>query len=281
MLIVTVVVAIALVLGMGYLAPSLPGHDMLGGNFYQVVSIVLAIVISIILNMPMLYMFGGNSAYKKGKFKEALEKYKKAFKTNRLSADMEIFCGYMFLKEGDKKTCEEIFDHAAKKKLTERQQNSLDTNRALLLWKKGDIDAAVELLQAVWEKEQSITVAGSLGALMLVQAKKTGDYKKVLEFCEETNEQYTYEKTIMANLGEAYYCTEKNNEALEVFAELMDCGSQAPAPYYYYALALLKAGEIQDAEDMLNRSLRQRFSALSTVTRKEVKAKLQEIEPKE
>ena len=277
MLIISVLVAIILVLGLGYLAPNLPAHELLGGNFYQVVSVVLAIVISIFLNLPMLYMFSANSAYKKGKYKDALVKYKKAYKTKRLSPDMEIFCGYIFLKEGDKEACEEVFNRVSERKLSDRQKDSLDTNRALLLWKKGQIDDAVALLQSVWEHSESITVAGSLGALMLIQAKNTGEYKKALEFCEKTNEKYTYEKTIMANLGEAYYCIGDNDRALEVFSELMDCGSSAPAPFYYYGLALLKAGKKDEAEEMFNRSLRQRFSALSTVSRKTVKEKLAQI----
>lgn len=277
MLIISVLIAIVLVCLMGYFAPNLPGNELLGGSFYQVLSVVLAVAISLVLNLPMLYMFGGNGAYKKGKFKEACEKYKKAYKTKRLSPDMEIYCGYIFLKEGETALCEEVFEHVAKKKLSDRQKNSLDTNTALLLWKKGKVGEAVELLERVWEREKSVTVAGSLGALMLLDADTDEKLKKTLAFCEETNEMFTYEKTIMANLGEAYYRTGDNENALEVFGELMDCGTTAPSPFYYYALALLKADRCDEAREMLNKSLRQRFSALSTVKRKTVKEKLEEI----
>lgn len=276
-LLISVAVAILLVGGLGYAAPYLPLNNLLGGNFYQVVSILLAIVISAILNMPMFYMLSANSAYKKGEYKKAVETYKKAYKTKRLSADMEIYCGYILLKEGDKKTCEEIFDAVSKKKLSPHQVDSLDTNMAILLWKKGQLDEAIAKLKAVWERSPSVTAAGTLGALMLVAARETGDYAEALTFCEKTNEQFTYERTIMANLGEAYYSTGQNNEALRIFAELMDCGTTAAAPYYYYALALIKEGKMSDAEQMLKRALRQRFSALSTVPKKVVRAKLDEI----
>lgn len=276
-LIVSVIIAIILVVGLGYAAPYLLFNSLLGGNVYQVVSILLAIGVSAVLNIPMLYMLSANSAYKKGEWKNAVEKYKKAYRTKRLSADMEIYCGYILLKEGDKKTCEEIFEAVSKKKLTDRQKDSLDTNKAILLWKKGQLDEAIELLKAVWDRSPSVTAAGTLGALMLVAARETGDYGEALSFCESTNEQFTYERTIMANLGEAYYLCGQNEDALRVFGELMDCGSQAPAPFYYYALALLKAGRQEEAEEMLNLSLRQRFSALSTVPKKVVRAKLEEI----
>ncbi len=276
-LLISVVLAIILVLGLGYASPYLPGNELLGGSIYQIVAIVMAIVISAVLNMPMLYMLRANSKYTKGRFKEAVVLYKKAYKTKRLSVDMEIYCGYVFLKEGDKQLAAEVFDKVKEKKLTQRQQNSLDTNRAILLWKKGSLKEGIALLKEVWERENSITVAGTLGALLLVDARETQDYGEALDFCEKTNKQYTYEKTIMANLGEAYYCTNQNEKALNTFAELMDCGSSAPAPFYYYALALIKADRYEEAEEMLERALRQRFSALSTIPKKTVRAKLEEI----
>ena len=145
------------------------------------------------------------------------------------------------------------------------------------MWKQGQLEAAITLLEAVWQRSPSVTAAGTLGALMLLKAREDGDYAEALKFCESTNEQFTYERTIMANLGEAYYCVGRNEDALRVFGELMDCGTQAPAPYYYYALALLKAGKADEAEEKLNIAMRQRFSALSTVPKKLVKAKLDEI----
>lgn len=278
-LLISVAVAIALVFGLGYAAPYLPYNHLIGGNLYQIVGIILAVVISAALNMPMLYMLRANSTYKKGKYKEGLALYKKAYKTKRISADMEIFCGYVFLKEGEKALAAEVFEKLESKedKLTERQKNNLHTNKSILLWKNGDVNGAVELLKQVWERENSVTVAGTLGALMLIAARDSGDYSEALDFCTATNEQYTYEKTILANLVEAYYCTNQNDKAVATFRELLDCGCSSPAPYYHGALALLKAGEAQEAEEMLNRALRLRFSHLATISKKTVKAKLAEI----
>ncbi len=276
MIFISVIIAIVLVLGIQFLAPFLPFNSLLGGRIYQVLSVLLAIGISVVLNLPMLYMFKGNSAYGKGDVKKALESYRKALKTKKLSPDMEIYCGYMFLKEGDKKTCGEVFANVEKRKLTDRQKNSLDTNKALLLWKTGQVDKGVALLEEVWKREASVTVAGSLGALKLILAQETGDVRDALAFCEEANEKYSYEKTILANLGEAYYRVGNNEEALETFGELMDCGTLSPAPYYYYGLALLKNGEREEGCDMLRKALRQKFSALSTVSKKEIRAKLDE-----
>lgn len=280
-LLISIAVAVVLVFSLGYFAPNLPFNELLGGNFYQTVSIILAIAVSALLNMPMLYMMGGNSAYKKGEYKKACGKYKKAYRTKRLSPDMEIYTGYMLLKEGDKKTCEEIFEHVSQKKLSPRQKNSLDTNYAILLWKKGELDNAISLLKDVWDRENTVTVASSLGALMLVRAHITKDYDETLEFCEKTNEMFTYERTIMTNLGEAYYSVGENDKALKVFEELTDCGMTSPSAFYYYALSLIKHGDEDEAISMLEAAMRTKFSYLSTVSRKTVKEALDELKKRE
>lgn len=276
-MLISILIAAVLIIGAPFVAPYLPYNELFGGTVYQVVATCVAIVVSYWASLPMLYMFRGNSAYNKGKYKDAVALYKKAYKTNRLSPDMEIYCGYILLKEGERDFAENVFKKLETKKLNFRQQNTFDVNRAILIWKKGDIDSAIDLLKKVWAKEESVTVAGTLGALMLVKARESLDYTEALGFCEKTNEKFTYERTILANLGEAYFQTGKNDEALKVFGELMDCGSKAPAACYYYALALMKDGQRDEAEEMLNRSLRQRFSALSTVSKKTVKAMLEEI----
>ncbi len=276
-LLISVIAAIVLVFGMGKLAPFLPFNQLLEGSFYQVVAILLAILISALLNLPMLYMFRANSAYKKGDFKGATALYKKAYKTKRLSPDMEIYCGYILLKEGDVKTSEEILSKVKTKNLNDRQKNSLDTNEAILLWKKGELDSAIELLKAVWARCEAVNVAGTLGALMLIKARETGDFSEAMDFIKMTNEKFTYEKTILANLGEAYYGVNDNINALKTFEELMDCGCNSPAPFYYYGKALEKAEKKEEAKEMYNKALRMRFSNLSTISKKQVKEDLEKL----
>ncbi|MGM9551051.1 MAG: tetratricopeptide repeat protein [Clostridia bacterium] len=277
-ILISVVIAIILVFALGYLAPMLPLNNLLGGNFYQIIGIILAILISALLNLPMLYMFRGNSCYKKGQYKEAVNLYKKAYKTKRLSVDMEIYCGYILIKEGDMETGEKILTEVSQKKLNDRQKNSLDANMAILLWKKGELDSAIDLLQSLWERCESVNVAGTLGALMLLRAREDKNYEKPLEFCTQANKKFTYEKTILANLGECYYSMGENEKAIKTFEELMDCGTTSPTPFYYYGCALLKADRREEGKEMFNHALRLRFTNLSTISKKTIKSALEEIE---
>lgn len=279
-MLLSVVIAVLLVLGAIFFGPSLPGGKLLDGSLYEIIAIILAIFISIVINLPMLYMMMGNSAYKKKKYKDAAAKYKKAVDTNRLAPDMAIYCGYAVLKEGDTAEAERIFDKTAQKKLSERQKVSLDMNRALLEWKKGNVDKGIELLAGAWEKMPSAVAAGSLGALMLEKAKKTGDYTMALEFCQSACREYEYDRTAMANLGEAYYHTGNYEKAEEIFDELIDMRPETPSPYYYYALTLLALERDEEACDMIHKALRYRFTALTPITREEAEALRDKLEEK-
>ncbi len=277
-MLLSVVIAAALVICAAFFGKSLPGGELLGGSLYQIIAIILAIVVSIVINMPMFYLMMGNSAYKKKDYKKALVQYKKALKTKRLAPDMAIYCGYAALREGDIKEAEEAFDEVGKKKLNERQKASLDTNRALLEWKKGSLDKGIALLADAWERQPSAVSAGSLGALMLVKARETGDYSLAEEFCRSAWEEYKYDKTALCNLAEAVSASGKLEEAEELFEELMDMRPETPSPYYNYALTLKALGRDEDAADMARKALRCRFTALTPVKREDVQALLDERE---
>ncbi len=265
-MLLSIVIAAVLIIGAALFGNRLPmGDVLLGGHFYQVIAILLAIVISAVINIPMFTMMRANTEYKKGHYKKALALYKKAFDTKRLSPDMDIFCGYIALKEGQTSEAERVFNAVAKKKLSPRQKASLDGNVALLTWKQGDLDGAIELLRSVWSSAPSPVTAGSLGALLLIKAGETGDYSEAKEFCEKTNNQYSYDKTIMCNLLEACRCTGEYERAGEIGAELMDMRPETPAAYYQYALTLQALGKDEEAEETMRKALRYRFTALTPI----------------
>lgn len=271
-ILISVIAAVLLIVSAAIFGGSLPGGDMLGGRFYQAAAIVLAIIISALINLPMLYMFRGNAQYSKKQYKKALEYYKKAYKTGHLSPEMTIYYAYTALKEGKTETAEAVFEKLRKGRLNEKQKEMLDTNYALLLWKKGRLDEAIELLSSV---PSSPTRDGSLGALHLIRARESGGYAAALAFCEEAHERYEYDKNVMCNIGEAYYRTGRTEDAEKIFEELLDFRPTAPAPFYFYGLVLKSLGKDEDADDMFRKALRFRFTALTPISRKDVEKELQ------
>lgn len=269
----SVIAAVVLIGASALFGGYLPGASLCGGSFYRIIAVVLAIIVSAVINLPMLYMFRGNSLYAKRQYEKALASYKKAYKTGRLSPEMAIYYGYIALKEGDAETAEAVFEKLGKKEnLKPSQETMFDTNYALLLWKKGDLDGAISLLKSV---EPSPTRDGSLGALLLEAAGRDGNYTEAFAFCSEAHERYQYDKTVMCNMGEALFRTGENEKAAEIFAELIEMRPTTPAPYYMYGRVLDASGREDDAEDMYRKALRFRFTALSTVSRREVKSRLQ------
>ena len=123
------------------------------------------------------------------------------------------------------------------------------------------------------EKEKSASAGGSLGALLLVKAKESGDYSEAQKICEEAYESFRYDKSVMGNMAELYFLTGKNDEAKEIFEELISLRPDTPAPFYNYALLLTELGEYSEAEEMLDRALRCRFTALTPISKRDVESK--------
>jgi tetratricopeptide (TPR) repeat protein len=273
-IIISVIIAIVLVAAGSIFGPSLPCGDLLSGKFYQVVAIISAIIISAIINAPMMYMLKGNSLYAKKQYKDALNAYKKAYSTKRLSPELSVYYAYTLLKEGKIQTAEKVFDSVKEKNTNDKQKNMFNTNYALLLWKKGNLDEAVELLKSC---EKSAVSDGSLGALLLLQAEKSGDYSEAFSFCREVYEKYPYDKSAMCNMAEAYYHTGEYDKAEEIFSELIDMRPETPSPYYFYGLTLKSLGKVDDARDMFSKALRRRFTALTPISRKDAEKEAQDI----
>ena len=266
-LIAAAVIVLAMIFG-----PSLPGGEMLGGAFYQTMAIIVAVIITAIGFSPIISLYKANAATSRGQHKKAIPLYKKAGMSKNVSSELAIYSGYMLLKEGKTSDAEKVFDKVSKRKLSEKQQNSLNTNLALLKWKQGDIEKGIELLSTVWEKEKTAAAGGSLGALLLLK----GDVSAAEKLCSEAYGAYEHDKTIMCNMGEVYLKLGKLDEAEEIFEKMIDLDPDAPAPYYNYALLLIKRGRLSDAEEMLDRALRYRFTALTPITRKDVEKALEQ-----
>lgn len=271
----SILCAAALIIFAALFGRSLPGGELMGGAFYRIIAIILAIIITAVVNKPVINLFKANSLYVKGQIKKALPIYKKAGASSRVSPEMAIYCAYTLLKEKKTEDAEELFTIISKRKLNEKQKLSLETNIALLEWKKGNLDSACEKLASVWERERTAAAGGSLGALLLIKGKESGDYSEAQKICEEAYESFKYDKSVMCNMAELYFRLGRRDEAKEIFDELISMRPDTPAPFYNYALLLIKCEKYADAEDMLNRALRHRFTALTPITKKEVEAALE------
>ena len=146
------------------------------------------------------------------------------------------------------------------KKSSEENKLNAKHNLAVLVWKEGNLDEAIEILEEVHSKMFATNTYGTLGVLYLDRAKRDGDFEKELPFMLEAYDYNDSDKTIADNLGELYILMGDYEKAREV-----------------YSVLLKNLGDIEGARENLEKALDCRFTSVITITRKQVEEELENL----
>jgi Putative Zn-dependent protease, contains TPR repeats len=244
------------------------------GTLYGIIAIIGYSGLLVVMDIAMIYSMIGNSKYVKGDLNGAIEWFGKAYKTKKSSVNSKISYAYLLLKSGNLEKSEEILNSLMSSKHTPQELSVIKSNLALVQWKKGDLDSAIETLTWVYENYKNSTIYGSLGYFLIIK----GDLEKALEFNLEAYDYNDSDKIIMDNLGETYYLRGEFEKAEEIYKKLLDMSPTFPEPYYYYGRVLQKTGRIEEALSTMKKALDYKFSFLSTTTKEEIEAGIKELE---
>lgn len=209
------------------------------------------------------------------------------------SVNAKVLFGYYLLQHGCIKKAREVFDgfvmndrrvlkpekrtKDGKIKLNRREMLA-KTNYALLLWKEGNIDGAVRLLEAVHSKMHTTDLYCNLGFLYILQ----GDLDKALAYNKEAYDFSPEHNGICDNLGCTYFMRGDFEAAKEIYEEISAHKKQPSFPecYYNYGRVLAKTGDKKGAEEMFEKALSLPFNGFSNVKKEQVEAALQELKRK-
>lgn len=260
----------------------------LTGFIIPVVVIILAILFNVwlglaaaIIYMAVLlyisrasvYTLFGSRNYSLGKTEQALKWFSQAYSTGKALVRSSSSYAYILLKSGETIKAEEILQKLLKDNSTSEDVPYVKSILALAIWKKGDIDTAAAMLEEVIETYKTTSVYGSLGYLLILK----GDLEKALQFNLEAYEYNSTDKIILDNLGQNYYLLGLYDKSREIYEPFVRKAPTFPEPYYNYGLLLVKMGETETALDMMKKALNYKFSYLSSISREEIEAKIQEI----
>ena len=143
---------------------------------------------------------------------------------------------------------------------------------ALVLWKKGELDAATDMLTEVMQTYKTTSVYGSLGYLLILK----GDLDKALQFNLEAYDYNASDKVIQDNLGQNYYLLGMYDKSREIYEALMEKSPTFPEAWFNYGLLLEKLGEPERALESMKKALEYKFSYLCCISREDIEAKIQE-----
>ena len=236
-----------------------------GGVLIGFASIVLMILYFIAKNRTEIAIYRAKYYYLKDNEK-MFNILEKTYKTGLMTADHKIYYGYMCMREGRYDQAERLFNAAMTLQKDKGALARAKTNMALLLWKKGQIDEAVEMMAEVYENYKSTVVYGNYGYLLL----EKGDLQKALEINLAGYEYDDTNDVICDNLVQNYYMLGRYEESLKYAKEMIGRNPAFPIPYYNYAKTLIATGEKEKACEMLKKALDLPFTGVAAVKKEDV-----------
>jgi tetratricopeptide (TPR) repeat protein len=237
-----------------------------------IAALLLYIAIQLYLSRPMLFNLIGSRKYSLGQTEDALNWFKKAYDTRRASPRIIVSYGYLLLKSAQLEKAEEVLQQVLKSKIEPGDINYAKSIFALVLWKKGELDAATDMLLEVIQTYKTTSVYGSLGYLLILK----GDLEKALQFNLEAYDYNSSDNIILDNLGQNYYMLGMYDKSKEIYEVLIKKEPAFPEPYFNYGLLLEKLGEPEKAMESMKKALEYKFSYLSSIRKEDVEAKIQE-----
>lgn len=231
-----------------------------------VMALVVYVAYALYAVRSTVFSFTGNIAYAKGNVDKALTWFERAFKSGKASPRIITSYAYLLLKSGNISESGKVLNNLLNTKLSQDDKMYAKSNLALVLWKKGELDNAITMLEEVISTYKTSVVYGSLGYLYILK----GDMDKALEFNMEAYEYNSSNTVIQDNLGQIYYLLKEYDKAIEIYEKLMQSNPAFPEAYYNYGLVLSKKGEYQKALDMAEKACNYKLSFLSTVSKEEI-----------
>ncbi len=243
-------------------------------------SLLLILVIAVLMwnkRAVILTRHAGQMYYMNGDVEKAAKFYEKAYKTGLMDAGCKISYSSFCLRENKFEKGKRLLNEI----INSRNTNTDDKlgakhNLAVLLWREGDLDAGVSMMEIVHKQQPKTDSYGSLGVLYLEKAKieNPQDY---LSFMIEAYEYNNGDKTICDNLGELYYILGEYEKAKEVYEKAMKLTFYTPVPYYNYARVLKALGEKEKAKEYFEKALTCKFTSVITLTKEMVENEIKEL----
>ena len=270
------ILLIILTIGLPYLATR-AAFDFFGTAIGFGV-MVLSFMVLFMVFKPKIYTIRGRQKYSTDH--DAGFKYmEKAYKTGRMDPQDTLIYAYMLLRDGHLVKAEKLIAgtiHQSKTKLTEKNLLAAELNRAIILWKRNDLDGAIKKMEDVYATGYRSTVHyQTLGVFYLLN----NNLEKGEEFIMEAMDFNADDPSIRDNLGLLYIKQGKWENAEVVYETLFS--ETTPTfieAHYNYATVLEHNGDYENAFKYYQSALGCPERFLSTVRLSLVEACLSRIE---
>ena len=158
--------------------------------------------------------------------------------------------------------------------LTPDLRTQMLTNYAIVCWKRGNTDRAVEVLRELHRKKKNGAIYGTLGFLLIEQ----GNAEEALRYNEEAFDYDDEDPVFLDNLGQVYYRLLNDKEkARPYFEKALKLKPGAIDTNYFLALYDEEAGDREAAVKKLRTAQEGKFSPLNYARPEMIRSKLAEL----
>ena len=206
--------------------------------------------------------------HQQGKKEEARALYEELYRDGVVLAAYILPFSVMLLRSGEEGSYERVREMLVKAQkaedLTEERRQQLFMNYAISVWKLGDLEKAISVLEASHRKQVSSLTYQALGFLYVEQ----GDAEKALAYNREALEYDDEDAITLDNMGQTQYRLLNDKEAARPYFE--KAHQLKPGQIdtlYFLARYDAEEGRIGEARVKLDEALKGSFSPLNHATR--------------
>lgn len=241
---------------------------------YGFIFLLAILLVFIFIKRAAILALIGRTNYFKGNIEKGLAWFEKAYKTGVAKPKTIVSYAYLLLKSGNIKDSEKILENLLRSRLQTDDRMLAKSNMALVQWKKGELDTAIETLEEVISDFETTNIYGSLG-YMLIQK---GNLDKALEFNLKAYDYNSSNAVILDNLGQTYYLRKEYDKATDIYKNLMEQNPSFPEAYYNYGLVLKAKNNNEEALEMAKKALNYKISFLSTIKKENIDKLIENLE---
>ena len=214
------------------------------------------------------------SAHSKGDYRTALKLYEEAYEKGMDKPRLLRGYSVLLIRTSQFDKALEVLKRMEQMPMDAKEKTDLHINYAIILWQKGHLERAMEILEDEFRHTKNGTLYSIIGYLKIEQ----GDAEEAIRFNKEALEYDEEDPVFLDNLGQTYYRLVGDKETAKIyFDKAIALKPKAIDTNYFLALYDIENGDIESAKDRLDTARVGMFSPLNYATPEMIDAKRDEL----
>ena len=214
------------------------------------------------------------SAHSKGDYRTALKLYEEAYEKGMDKPRLLRGYSVLLIRTSQFDKALEVLKRMEQMPMDAKEKTDLHINYAIILWQKGHLERAMEILEDEFRHTKNGTLYSIIGYLKIEQ----GDAEEAIRFNKEALEYDGEDPVFLDNLGQTYYRLVGDKETAKLyFDKAIARKPKAIDTNYFLALYDIENGDIESAKDRLDTARVGMFSPLNYATPEMIDAKRDEL----